>query len=93
MREGLVTGKVTEGPVREQFHIKCLDLRGGGSLTEEKLASEPSEKLPSPKTPEGRVGKTAATKSSGWVLEASEMEATVFICEAVLVLAEWADLA
>ena len=88
MREGFVTGKVTEGPVREQFQIKCLDFRGGGLLTEEKLESEPSEKLPSPKTPEGRVGKIAATKSSAWVGGASEMEATVFNWEEEFARAE-----
>lgn len=81
MREGFVTGKVTDGPVREQFQMKCLDFMGGGLLTDEKLLSDPSEKLPSPMIPEERFGKTAAMKSSVWLAGASETEATVFIWE------------
>lgn len=90
MREGLFTGKVTEGPVREQFQIKCLDLMGGGELTDEKLESEPSVKLPSPTAPEESEGKTAATKSSVWLDGvASETVATVVICEDEAVFERW----
>ena len=63
MSVGLFTGKVTAGPLRMQFQMKCLDFRGGGELTEAKLESEPSEKLPSPMTPNRIDGKTAVQKS------------------------------
>ena len=84
IKDGFVTGKVTEGPFNKQFHMKCLDLIGGGELTEEKLESDPSKKLPSPTMQEERFGKTAATKSSAWLTlvlpGTSEMEATAFNC-------------
>ena len=64
MREGLFIGKVTAGPVRVQFQMKCLDFKGGAGLTGAKLESELSEKLPSPTVLDEREGKTAAMKSS-----------------------------
>ena len=61
--EGLFMGKEATGPVRVQSQIKCLDIMGGGALTEAKLESEPSEKLPSLRVPEESKGKMAAMKS------------------------------
>ena len=94
IRLGFITGKVTEGPLRAQFQMKCLDLRGGGLLTDdEKLESSPSEKLPSPIKPEERLGKTAARKSFDSLGGASVTEATVVIWEDDAGLVEFADLA
>ena len=82
MRADLVTGKLTKGPVSEQFQIKCFDFMWGGVLTDAKLESDPSEKLPSPTTLEEREGKTAAMKSSvSFEGVASVTEATVVIWE------------
>ena len=106
MREGLFIGKVTAGPVRVQFQIKCFDFNGGGGLTGVKLESDPSEKLPSPTAEDERDGKTAAMKSSAWLgfWGTSEMEAMLFMdtllfvwvlgdFEACAPLARWASCA
>ena len=97
IKVGFVTGKVTEGPFNKQFHMKCLDLIGGGELTEEMLESDPSKKLPSPTMQEERFGKTAATKSSAWLklvfAGTSEMDETAFNCEELPGLALLAALA
>lgn len=61
--KGFVTGKSTEGPVNEQSQITCFDFIWGVTLTNTKLLSEPSEKLPSPMAANEREGKTAAIKS------------------------------
>ena len=94
IRADLVTGKVTAGPMSEQSQIKCLDLMGGGSLTEEKLESDDSERLPFPMAAAESDGKTEAMKSSVSLTGgASVMEATVFICEDDEGFVLWADLA
>jgi hypothetical protein len=54
------TGKESVAPVSEQFQVRCLHFNGGGTLTDGRLLSEPSEKQTSSSS--SKSGKTAATR-------------------------------
>jgi hypothetical protein len=81
IRAAFFKKKVTVGPFSIQSQIKCCNFRGGVLLTDAKLESEASVKLPLPMTPEEREEKTAAIKSSFCsVGVVSETVVTVLIC-------------